>query len=131
MGLSSRRALSKASSPQGYQSTGLWACCCRYGLFSAIRWFSKVSRFWFLVLGVLRAFGGSRPFVRLGDVAPRLLAHFGERRHRDGFFVGSHGRYATAFEVVNLAEAHPGHNASVQVEVMRLGCDVFHVGKRG
>src|SRR5690349_10346186 len=48
MGLSSWRAFSKASGPQGYQSTGLWACCCRYGLFSAIRWFGRsflVSRF--------------------------------------------------------------------------------------
>ena len=37
MGLLSRRAFSKASSPQGYQSTGLCACCSRYGLFSCAR----------------------------------------------------------------------------------------------
>src|SRR5579885_3846980 len=36
IGLSSRLAFSKASGPQGYQSTGLWACCRRYGLFSWI-----------------------------------------------------------------------------------------------
>lgn len=29
MGLSSRFALSSASGPQGYQSTGLCLCCCR------------------------------------------------------------------------------------------------------
>ena len=34
MGFSSFLATSKASSPQGYQSTGLWACCKRYGDFS-------------------------------------------------------------------------------------------------
>src|SRR5947209_1315805 len=30
-------ALAKASSPQGNQSTGLWACCSRYGLISRAR----------------------------------------------------------------------------------------------
>src|SRR5579875_2978645 len=35
MGLSSSFALAKASSPQGYQSTGLFACFNRYGLFSS------------------------------------------------------------------------------------------------
>src|SRR5205823_3735977 len=35
MGLFSRRAFSNASWPQGYQSTGLCACCRRYGLFSS------------------------------------------------------------------------------------------------
>ena len=34
IGLSSRRAFSKADSPQGSHSTGLWACCRKYGLFS-------------------------------------------------------------------------------------------------
>src|SRR5881397_2862066 len=33
-GLSSVRARTKASSPHGYQSTGLWACWSRYGLVS-------------------------------------------------------------------------------------------------
>src|SRR5712692_9357324 len=37
IGLSSRRAFSNASSPHGYQSTGLWACCNKYGLFSLIK----------------------------------------------------------------------------------------------
>ena len=37
IGLFSRRARSKAASPQGCQSTGLWACCSRYGLFSCAR----------------------------------------------------------------------------------------------
>src|SRR5581483_5505368 len=37
MGLFSRLAFSKASGPHGYQSTGLWACCRRYGLFSPAR----------------------------------------------------------------------------------------------
>src|SRR5207253_9695147 len=32
------RALANASSPHGYQSTGLWACSSRYGLFSCMRW---------------------------------------------------------------------------------------------
>src|SRR4051812_36428866 len=36
IGLFSVRAFSKASAPHGYQFTGLWACCCRYGLFSSI-----------------------------------------------------------------------------------------------
>src|SRR5438067_2046879 len=34
IGLFSRRALANASSPQGYQLTGLCACCRRYGDFS-------------------------------------------------------------------------------------------------
>src|SRR5690606_12922457 len=33
-GLSSRRAVENASSPHGNQSTGLCACCSRYGLVS-------------------------------------------------------------------------------------------------
>src|SRR4249920_501492 len=37
IGLFSTRARSKAASPQGCQSTGLWACCSRYGLFSCAR----------------------------------------------------------------------------------------------
>src|SRR5262249_49842299 len=37
IGRSSRRARSSASLPQGYQSTGLWACCSRYGLVSCAR----------------------------------------------------------------------------------------------
>src|SRR5579883_572872 len=36
MGLFSSRARRSASSPQGYQSTGLWACCSRYGLVSSL-----------------------------------------------------------------------------------------------
>ncbi len=36
MGFSSFLAFAKASSPHGYQSTGLWACWSRYGLFSRI-----------------------------------------------------------------------------------------------
>src|ERR1700687_6311237 len=32
MGLLSRCAAAKASSPHGYQFTGLKACCCKYGL---------------------------------------------------------------------------------------------------
>src|SRR5687768_14142240 len=39
IGLSSRRARSSASSPHGYQSTGLWACWRRYGLVSRARRF--------------------------------------------------------------------------------------------
>ena len=46
--MSSDRALAKASSPQGYQSTGLPACCSRYGLVSLARrfieWFSYCTR---------------------------------------------------------------------------------------
>src|SRR5450759_5010720 len=37
IGLSSWRALLSASSPHGYQSTGLCACCSRYGLVSLLR----------------------------------------------------------------------------------------------
>ena len=37
IGLSSALALAKASSPHGYQSTGLWACWSKYGLFWWIR----------------------------------------------------------------------------------------------
>src|SRR5882762_8231299 len=40
IGLSSWRALANASSPHGYQSTGLCACCSRYGLVSRARRFS-------------------------------------------------------------------------------------------
>ena len=44
IGLSCSFALRNASSPQGYQSTGFVACCCKYGLSSADNLF-------FLVLG--------------------------------------------------------------------------------
>src|SRR5262245_57756774 len=37
IGLFSDLAFANASSPQGYQSTGLFACCKRYGLFSPAR----------------------------------------------------------------------------------------------
>src|SRR5690349_1150341 len=37
IGLFSRRARASASSPHGYQSTGLCACCSRYGLVSFAR----------------------------------------------------------------------------------------------
>ena len=37
MGRSAARAAASASSPQGYQSTGLWACWRKYGLDSAAR----------------------------------------------------------------------------------------------
>src|SRR5215203_3701892 len=43
MGLSSAWALSKASSPHGYQSTGLSLCCNRYGLVSCASWFVMIS----------------------------------------------------------------------------------------
>src|SRR5438270_12920947 len=39
IGLSSRFDLASASSPHAYQSTGLCACCKRYGLVSLIRRF--------------------------------------------------------------------------------------------
>src|SRR5947207_10186394 len=42
IGLFSRRARVNASSPHGYQSTGLWACCSKYGLVSLAR------RFWLM-----------------------------------------------------------------------------------
>src|ERR1700704_3751660 len=62
MGLSSRRAFSNASSAHGYQSTGLCACCCRYGLFSAIRWLDKSVRLLALVRSsdVRRSRNGSK-----------------------------------------------------------------------
>src|SRR5205085_2535020 len=41
IGRFSLRAFSRASGPQAYQSTGLWACCFRYGLDSWIRRFVK------------------------------------------------------------------------------------------
>src|SRR5215470_4540109 len=44
MGLSSARAFAKASSPHGYQSTGLCACCSRYGLVSRASRFSLTDR---------------------------------------------------------------------------------------
>jgi hypothetical protein len=47
-GLSSLRAFSKASAPHGYQSTGLWACCKRYGDFSWISLFG----FSFVLAGI-------------------------------------------------------------------------------
>ncbi len=37
MGLSSSRRRANAASPHGYQSTGLLACCSRYGLLSSAR----------------------------------------------------------------------------------------------
>src|SRR6187551_1432027 len=40
MGRSSSRARASASGPHGYQSTGLWACCNRYGLVSSARRFT-------------------------------------------------------------------------------------------
>src|SRR5579863_3084843 len=39
MGTSRRRASASASGPHGYQSTGLCACCCRYGEASCARRF--------------------------------------------------------------------------------------------
>jgi len=39
MGLSSALAFANASSPHGYQSTGLWACCNKYGEVEFERWF--------------------------------------------------------------------------------------------
>ncbi len=41
IGLSCSRAAANASSPQGYQSTGLSACCSRYGLVS---FFSRLAK---------------------------------------------------------------------------------------
>src|SRR4029077_14136106 len=38
MGRSRARARASASFPHGYQSTGLCACCRRYGLVSEMRW---------------------------------------------------------------------------------------------
>src|SRR6202142_1164663 len=43
MGLSPSRAFWKASSPQARQSTGLWACWSRYGLFSWMREFDGIA----------------------------------------------------------------------------------------
>lgn len=47
MGLFSFLAFSKASGPHAYQSTGLCACCNRYGLFScmSLLWFFLISLF--------------------------------------------------------------------------------------
>src|SRR3972149_2582042 len=42
VGRSSSRARASASGPQGYQSTGLWACWRRYGLVSPARRFSGI-----------------------------------------------------------------------------------------
>ena len=39
--MSSPRARANASSPHGYQSTGLWACCSRYGLVSPASRFGR------------------------------------------------------------------------------------------
>src|SRR5579871_2584579 len=80
-GLSSRAAFANASSPQGYQSTGLCACCKRYGLFSAARRFcisgSECSRRRFRGLNA-RATGQaiSKP-VRTSD----LKQHSSNRRN--------------------------------------------------
>ena len=46
MGRSSSMALSNASCPHGYQSTGLFLCCNRYGLDSFANLFTNFS-FWF------------------------------------------------------------------------------------
>src|SRR6266404_6854538 len=46
IGLPSERALAKASSPHGYQSTGLWACWSRYGLVSRARRLSLTALSW-------------------------------------------------------------------------------------
>src|SRR5690242_2942735 len=43
IGRSSARARASASSPQAYQSTGLWACWSRYGLVSSIRRFGMLA----------------------------------------------------------------------------------------
>src|SRR5262245_60434675 len=59
MGLSSRRARSRASLPQAYQSTGLSACLARYGLVSFARRFGIV---------------GSRESGFAGNREPKLLA---------------------------------------------------------
>src|SRR5438105_15907239 len=72
MGLSSRRAFSNASSLQGYQSTGLCACCCRYGLFSATKRLDNSVRL--------------LAFIRSGHVACRIPANVRLWRLPDGFF---------------------------------------------
>src|ERR1051326_8742109 len=43
-GLSSASARASASGPHGYQSTGLWACCNRYGLVSCASRFATLLR---------------------------------------------------------------------------------------
>src|SRR4051794_2905274 len=49
-------ALANASGPQGYQSTGLWACCSRYGLLSLA---SRLAFFFSPGLSLPLAFGFS------------------------------------------------------------------------
>src|SRR5258705_11197921 len=66
MGLSSALARSIASGPHGYQSTGLCACCSRYGLVSVAR---RLAR------RLIMAVSGSRDDLQdirraLQDVAP-------------------------------------------------------------
>ena len=63
IGLSSRRAAANASSPQGYQSTGFWACCRRYGLFSDDR------RLGTMCYDAFRGTAGARPSRRMRAMA--------------------------------------------------------------
>jgi hypothetical protein len=73
IGLSSACAFSSASLPHGYQSTGLWACCKRYGLVSCMRRFGIRSISLLVPIRVDTVSGGRRrlaPLVALLGCPP-------------------------------------------------------------
>src|SRR6266511_5546835 len=71
IGLSSARAFANASSPHGYQSTGLSACWRRYGLVSPAR------RFISLLVAVLGAVASSGSAPAVSKAAADAVASSG------------------------------------------------------
>src|SRR5262245_42468873 len=69
IGRSSARARASASSPQGYQSTGLRECCRRYGLVSPA---SRFSRFALMNPFPFRP-GRASPMARIIDAFPEAV----------------------------------------------------------
>ena len=63
------------------------------------------------------------------NVVLGFLGAVGARSVGDGLAVGFEGLLTLAFEVVGLAEAQPGGDACVEVEVIRLGGDAEEVAK--
>src|SRR3712207_5745945 len=93
IGLSSALALASASSPHGYQSTGLSLCCSRYGLVSfASRFATGCSLSLPRGMGVgpvrLGTHAGCRP-----DIASRVV-------ERVPYVVGNESRHTAVYGVV-------------------------------
>src|SRR6185312_9992628 len=101
IGRSSSCARASASDPQGYQSTGLWACCSRYGLVS-----------WLKRLGIVL-------LLALPAIIPLALHRHSQADHaRQG---GTGGRLVGAEGAVGVAaqDAMGVHRLDVAIERVR------------